>query len=64
MFSVIGIWLMVASVAISALMNLYDAGKYSNPNSKDKVTKAKDVRNSSAFAFVIGVAILAIVFLL
>jgi hypothetical protein len=64
MFSTIGIWLMVAMVTFSALANLYDAGKYSNPNSKDKVQKAKDVRNASATSFVFGVIVLAIVFLL
>lgn len=63
MFGIIGTIVTMLIIGTSALANIYEAGKYSNADAKDKVRKAREVRNTAILAFIVD-AIVIMLFVL
>jgi hypothetical protein len=63
MFGIIGIAFALLIFGISALANLHTAGKYSAEDAKDRIEKAKTVRNASYDSFILHVIAIALLFI-
>jgi hypothetical protein len=55
MFGILGTAFALFMFGTSAIVNLYQAGKYSADGAKYKITKVKEVRNAAFVSFFVDV---------
>jgi uncharacterized membrane protein len=60
----IGTILVMIFLAVSTVASIYECGRYSAKDAKDKIQKAKDVRNTQALAVVFDIVLIALLYFL